>query len=117
MANPKKKVNKKPSKGIVINWMFSGNYLIDNLGHEIINIFKADNDKCYVYLNPSGKLTKENSGVDTMLMVQNVGNHTVEVIAKATGLKPVPGPPRCNVSTYVVQSHCLPQNRDANEIL
>lgn len=94
------KVTKNPD-GIVINRMFTGNYLLNNLGHEIINLFKADNGCCYLYLNPSGKLTKENAGIKTMLMVQYVGEHTVEVIAKATGLEIMPGVLDRTVGNYM----------------
>ena len=34
--------NEKPV--IVLNVMYSGKYLNDNMGHEIINLFKADNE-------------------------------------------------------------------------
>ncbi|MBQ5777031.1 MAG: hypothetical protein IIW06_08615 [Bacteroidaceae bacterium] len=37
--------------GIVINRMYVGDYLSENLGHEVINFFKADNGRHYIYLN------------------------------------------------------------------
>lgn len=54
-ANNKKNV-------IVLNAMYSGKYLNDNLGHEIINLFKSDNQididgqkyQNFIYLNPYG---------------------------------------------------------------
>ena len=30
--------------------MFSGGYLDERLGHEIINLFKADNGRHYIYV-------------------------------------------------------------------
>ena len=34
-------------KGIVLNRMYTGSYLSTNLGHEVINMFQADNGKHY----------------------------------------------------------------------
>lgn len=72
--------------GIVINRMFTGNYLFENLGHEIINIFRADNGNCYLYLNPYGNVHPKYEKVHSMLMVRGVGSSIVEVIGLATGL-------------------------------
>lgn len=33
------------NEAIVINRMFKGSYLEENIGHEVINIFKSDNGK------------------------------------------------------------------------
>ena len=40
--------------GIVLNRMYVGEYLSDNIGHEVINLFKADNGRHYLYLNSRG---------------------------------------------------------------
>ena len=37
------KSNKK--NVIIFNHMFTGNYLANNIGHEVINLFAADDDK------------------------------------------------------------------------
>ena len=34
---------------IVLNRMYTGSYLSSNLGHEVINMFQADNGKHYKY--------------------------------------------------------------------
>lgn len=78
-------------KGIVINRMYAGSYLANNLGHEVINMFQADNGKHYLYLNPTGQLSNNAKKCDNMLLVRYVGNRTVEILAKAQNLKPVPG--------------------------
>lgn len=81
------------SSVIVINKMFSGSYLNDNLGHEVINLYKCDNGKYYLYLNHNGKFSKKyktdkkgNSPIKEMLLVERVDTNTLRVIAKATGL-------------------------------
>ena len=40
--------------GIVLNRMYTGSYLSSNLGHEVINMFQADDDNYYLSL-VSGK--------------------------------------------------------------
>ncbi len=37
-------------EGIVLNRMYVGKYIFDNLGHEIINMYAADNGFHYLYL-------------------------------------------------------------------
>lgn len=39
---------------IVLNKIFTGSFLSHNLGHELINFLKDDNNQRYVYLNPWG---------------------------------------------------------------
>ena len=46
-------------KGIVLNRMYTGSYLSTNLGHEVINMFQADNGKHYLYLNDKGNFDKK----------------------------------------------------------
>ena len=67
---------------IVLNRMFSGDYLKENIGHEVINLFKADNGKHYLYLNALGSFYKKWEGrIKTMLMVRTVkGAKKIEVI-------------------------------------
>lgn len=40
----------------IFNKVFTGKYLVHNLGHEIINFIKCDDDKHYVYINPWGNI-------------------------------------------------------------
>ena len=90
-------------KGIVINRMYVGDYLTSNLGHEIINLFLADNGCHYLYLNSNGSFSKEHKDIDCMLMVKSGPKNCFEVIAIATGLKSAPGAE-------------LPRSRNLNEI-
>lgn len=90
-------------KGIVINRMYVGDYLTSNLGHEIINLFLADNGCHYLYLNSNGSFSREHKDIDCMLMVKSGPKNCFEVIAIAKGLKYVPGVD-------------LPRSRNLNEI-
>ena len=96
---------RNPQSVIVLNAMYSGGYLNDNMGHEIINLFKTTNSikidgkeyRNFIYLNPYGNFAKDFVGaVSDMLMVISVPKkNKFEVVAKATGLvdifKPVTG--------------------------
>lgn len=69
---------------IVLNRMFSGSYLDENLGHEIINLFLTDNKKHYVYLNDDGTFDKSYCGrIKTVVFVEDSGKNTVKIIGKA----------------------------------
>ena len=79
-------------RGIVLNRMYVGDYLTSNLGHEVINLFKADNGCHYVYLNSTGNFAKEHSNkIGYMLFVKYYDKGLVEVIGMAAGLEEVPG--------------------------
>lgn len=72
---------------ILMVFMFRGNYLREKLGHEIINIFKADNGKHYIYVNPWWHVNEKDHGkIETILLVRYVGNRKVKIIAKAWNL-------------------------------
>lgn len=75
---------------IVINRMYAGDYLSNNLGHEVINMFAADNGNHYLYLNAKGNFDKKRK-IGYMLLVKYVGNHKVEVLAMAKNLEMAPG--------------------------
>lgn len=78
--------------GIVLNRMYVGDYLTNNLGHEVINLFKADNNCHYIYLNSTGNLAKEHSKkIGNMLFVKYFDKGLVEIIGMATGLEEVTG--------------------------
>lgn len=78
--------------GIVLNRMYVGEYIFKNLGHEIINMYAADNGKHYLYLNATGNYEKKHKGrIDTMLLTKSHKQNVVEVIGLATGLEDVPG--------------------------
>ena len=81
---------------IVLNAMYSGKYLNENMGHEIINLFKADEEievdgvkyQNFIYLNPYGNFSSAYTGrVKDMLMVISVPKKNMfEVVGKATDL-------------------------------
>ena len=79
-------------KGIVLNRMYTGSYLSTNLGHEVINMFQADNGKHYLYLNDKGNFAnKYTELIDDMLLVRYVGENKVEILAWASELTAIPG--------------------------
>ena len=78
--------------GIVLNRMYTGSYLSSNLGHEVINMFQADNGKHYLYLNARGNFDKKTGEkISDMLLVRYVGENRLEILAWASGLTPAPG--------------------------
>ena len=75
---------------IILNRMYVGEYLSKNIGHEIINLFKADNGNNYIYLNPYGSMSKEhNDKIKAILLVRYGGKNTMEILAKATDLEQI----------------------------
>ena len=70
-------------KGIVLNRMYTGSYLSTNLGHEVINMFQADNGKHYLYLNAKGNFSDSGKKVSTMLLVRHIEKNKVEVVGMA----------------------------------
>lgn len=72
--------------------MYSGNYLTtgNNIGHEVINLFKSDNGKNYIYVLSDGSIAMDhNDKINTLLLVRWVGNRTMEILAKAISLKQI----------------------------
>ena len=88
----RKQITEKPtykSREIIINKMYVGGYLSegDNIGHEIINLYKADDGKNYIYLNSQGTIELshgENS--ITVLLVRKFASKIYKVLAKAEGI-------------------------------
>ena len=79
-------------KEILLNRMYSGDYLTtgNNIGHEVINLFRCDNGKNYIYVLSDGSVAKEhNDKIETLLLVRWVGNRTMEILAKAVSLNQV----------------------------
>ena len=76
------------NKKIVLNRMYNGDYLADNLGHEIINLYQSDNGKNYVYLQHAGTFSEEQKGkVGYVLFVRTLpGRKMLEVLGKADGI-------------------------------
>ncbi|MBR4775491.1 MAG: PD-(D/E)XK nuclease family protein [Bacteroidales bacterium] len=80
-------------QGIVLNRMYVGDYLASNLGHEVINLYQADNGGYYLYLNATGDFIKTHSGrVKYMLFVKYFAQGEVEVIGMAEGLRDIYNP-------------------------
>lgn len=47
------------SKEIVLTHMFTGDYLMDNIGHEIINLYDDDSGDHYIYLCSDGRFNRK----------------------------------------------------------
>lgn len=82
---------KKIEKEILLNIMYTGTYLTDgNIGHEVINLFKADNGHNYIYVLPYGTMDKKHNGkIETILLVKRCNSKVIEILAKAEGLKQI----------------------------
>ena len=76
---------------IVLNRMYNGDYLNDNLGHEIINLYKSDNGCHYIYLQQAGTFSVGHAGrVQSVILVRTVpGKRMLEVLGKAEGITDV----------------------------
>ncbi len=77
---------------IILNIMYNGDFLSynTNIGHEVINLFKDDHGKNYIYILPYGNVAAiHNNKVDTILLVKRLGNGMLEIIAKATQLEQI----------------------------
>ena len=75
---------------IILNRMYAGSYLDENIGHEVINLFKDDNGSNYIYINPYGDINKKsNDSVEAVLLVKHVEKGVLEVVAKAEDLQQV----------------------------
>lgn len=81
---------------IILNRMYVGDYLGENLGHEVINLIKCDNGNHYIYVNAHGTVNEEfyrrdeeTIKKDVILLTRRVNisgiKDTVEILAKATG--------------------------------
>lgn len=102
IKNKKLAKMKESKKIIVLNRMYAGSYLSTHLGHEVINMFQADNGKHYLYLNSRGNYDVKGLNAKDMLLVMHVGGKRVEILGLAKNLIPVPG------------AHCsLPSNINA----
>lgn len=80
---------KSASREIIINKMYVGAYLSegDNIGHEIINLYKADDGKNYIYLNSQGSIDLSHKEYEiTVLLVRKFAQKTYKVLAKAEGI-------------------------------
>ena len=91
-----KNESSKQQLGIVLNRMYAGQYLEHNLGHEVINFFRADDGNHYLYLNAKGDFASEHVGkIGYMFLVKYHAPGVVEVVGMATGLEDVYKPENC----------------------
>lgn len=78
---------KKESKGtMLLISMFSGSYPEEHIGHEIINLFRTDDNKRYVYVPRNGFVDPRRWNVEKVLMLLNHGSGKYEVMGRAEGL-------------------------------
>ena len=71
---------------IIIERMYAGGYLGDNIGHEIINTFKTDLGENYIYISPWGIINSKNQNVKAVLLVRLINEHCYEIIGYASKL-------------------------------
>ncbi len=64
---------------IMINHMFTGDYLDDNIGHEIINLFQTDDNQNYIYLCKDGRYTRDELP-QYVVQVRHHGTRMLEII-------------------------------------
>lgn len=77
-------------KAIILNHMFTGDFLNENIGHEVINLFVDDQGEHYIYLCKDGKFNREDVDIENSYVVQvfrpEKTVHTLQVLSVATGL-------------------------------
>lgn len=71
---------------IIIERMYAGGYLGDNIGHEIINTFKTDEGENYIYISPWGIINQKYQNAKAVLLVRLINEHCYEVIGYAGDL-------------------------------
>lgn len=75
---------------IILNRMYVGRYLDENIGHEIINLVKDDNGDNYIYVNPHGTINpKYDNTIKAIILVKHIEKGVLEVIAKAESLEQI----------------------------
>ncbi len=70
---------------IVLNKMFCGSYLDQNIGHEIINMYKDDHGDNYIYIQPYGTYSASHYGtIKHVLLTRSIeGRYALEVLGVA----------------------------------
>lgn len=76
------------SNEIMLNKMFVGDYLNDNLGHEVINLYQCDNEKFYIYTLAYG-IPPKRADPEVIVFMKKTNGGKYEIVAKATGLTPL----------------------------
>lgn len=84
---------KKKEKAIILNHMFTGNYLVDNIGHEVINLFADDSGRNYIYLCKDGEFNRDDIDIENSYVIQVrrpvKSVNTLEIISVAIGIRKV----------------------------
>ena len=83
----------KKKKAIILNHMFTGDYLVDNIGHEVINLFADDDERNFIYLCKDGEFNRDDIDIENSYVIQvrrpvNSVN-TLEIISVAVGIRKV----------------------------
>ncbi len=84
--------NKKMKDVILMNTLFTGSHVVQNIGGEIINFYRSDNDNFYVYVRPYGTLRGDGCWDDrirTIVFIHTCGNGEFEILGKAVGLEQI----------------------------
>lgn len=96
---------------ILVIKMYNGDYLNEgsNIGHEVINLFRADNGRHYIYCLPGGTIGVSKDGkVTDILLVQNVGNNTLKVLARINNISSDQHIAKhCKFSKEEIQQHVI----------
>ena len=96
---------------ILVIKMYNGDYLNEgsNIGHEVINLFRADNGLHYIYCLPGGTIGVSKDGkVTDILLVQNVGNNTLKVLARINNISSDQHIAKhCKFSKEEIQQHVI----------
>lgn len=80
---------------IVLNHMFTGDYLVENIGHEIINLYDDDKGDHYIYLCSNGKFNpREHKVPEAVILVRRPAKSRglLEIIAVARKLTYIADP-------------------------
>lgn len=81
--------NKK--KAIILNHMFTGDFLNKNIGHEVINLFPDDKGENFIYLCKDGSFNRTDIDIENSYVVQvqrpPKSYKTLEVVSVAVGLE------------------------------
>ena len=78
---------KESINSVIVVRMYAGGYLDENIGHEIINTFKTDSDRHFIYVSPWGMVSKEYADSNYVLLVRGISADVWEVIGYATQLE------------------------------
>ena len=85
--SPKAQKTKESIDSVIVVRMYAGEYLDENIGHEIINTFKTDNDRHFIYISPWGMVNKKYANSKNVLLVRGISADVWEVIGYATKLE------------------------------